>query len=147
MIRSDLVAMIVAPVRGGNGPGEVRSIVARRVRRADSFIRRLVGLLGRSALADDEGLWIEPCRGIHTVGMRFPIDVVFLNGGLQVVAVRERVVPWRATRFVRASCSALELPVGAVRRATVRIGDQMDFVPRARERMDPAAGLGSAEVA
>ena len=65
------------------------TVVAERVKRADTFATRLVGLLGRAGLQEDEGLWISPCRGIHTMGMRFAIDALFLDETHRVVGIRD----------------------------------------------------------
>jgi len=105
-----------------------RTVVAERVWRADTFVSRLVGLLGRDGLMESEALWISPCKGIHTIGMTFPIDVVFLSREMRVVALRENVAPWRATRFFRSATSVLELAAGSIRRSGVAVGDQMGFV-------------------
>ena len=105
-----------------------RTVVAGRVRRADTFLTRLRGLLGTDGLAEDEALWITPCKGIHTIGMTFPIDAVFLDGDRRVVALREQVVPWRATRFIKGASSVLELPAGSIRRTGIAVGNQLDFV-------------------
>ena len=88
----------------------------------------LGGLLGSDGLAEDEALWISPCKGIHTIGMTFPIDAVFLDGGRRVVAVRERVVPWRATRFIKGASSVLELAAGSIERTGIAVGNQIEFV-------------------
>lgn len=111
-----------------------RTVVAERVQRADTFLTRLVGLLGRDLLPEDEALWISPCKGIHTIGMSFPIDAVFLDRGHRVVAVHENVAPWRATGFVKGASSVLELTAGAIRRAGVSVGHQLEFVPAENER-------------
>jgi hypothetical protein len=105
-----------------------RTVVAERVRRAGSVISRLMGLAGHDGLAADEALWISPCRVIHTIGVKFPIDAVFLDEDLRVVALREDVIPWRAIRPARGSASVLELPAGTVRRVGLAVGNQMDFV-------------------
>ena len=104
------------------------TVVAERVRHADTFMTRLRGLLGSDGLAEDEALWISPCKGIHTIGMTFPIDAVFLDGGRRVVAVRERVVPWRATRFIKGASSVLELAAGSIERTGIAVGNQIEFV-------------------
>ncbi len=104
------------------------TVVAERVRRADTFATRLVGLLNRASLDADEGLLIDPCRAIHTLGMRFAIDAVFLDPEGAVVEVAEAVAPWRMTRVVRAARSVLELPAGRAREAGLRVGHRMDFV-------------------
>ena len=106
-----------------------RTVVAERMQRADTFMKRLVGLLGRDGMEEDEALWITPCKGIHTMGMRFPIDALFLDDRLKVVGVREHVAPWKSTGFIKGAASVLELPAGAVQRTAVDVGHQMGFVP------------------
>ena len=53
--------------------------LATSVQVADSLFARMKGLLGRTELNPGEALWIIPCKGIHTIGMRFAIDAVFLD--------------------------------------------------------------------
>ena len=108
-----------------DGPNPAR--LADQVKRADTFLTRLVGLLGRRELPEGEGLWISPCKGIHTMGMRFPIDALFLDRGNCIVAMREQVVPWRMTRFFKGAESVLELQAGAISRSGVAVGDRLSF--------------------
>ncbi len=112
-----------------------RTVVADRVERADTFMTRLIGLMGRKGLAHDQGMWISPCKSIHTMWMRFPIDVVFLDKELRVVAVRERLAPWRATPFIKTASSVLELSAGAVVRTGLAAGDQLGFLSATDESM------------
>ena len=65
------------------------------VDRADTSFRRLRGLLGRWSLRSDEGLWVTPSRGIHTIGLFFPIDVVYLDASCRVVYLIEQLKPFR----------------------------------------------------
>lgn len=104
-------------------------VVARRVQRADTFARRLVGLLGRPELGEDEGLWIEPCDSIHTFFMRFPIDVAFLDPRGTVIRRLERLPPWRATRLHTQARACLELAPGVLERKGVRDGAHLLLVP------------------
>jgi uncharacterized membrane protein (UPF0127 family) len=96
-----------------------------RVWRPRSFLGRARGLLGRRALAADEGLWLEPCSSIHMFGMRFPIDVVFLRNGSVVRLCRE-VAPLQA-RWCRQADTALELAAGGIDRLGVRELDTLRF--------------------
>lgn len=84
---------------------------------------RLVGLLGRSALPEGDGLWLEPCDSVHMLGMRFPIDVAFLDGEGRVLRTAEPLRPWRAIWPVRGARTALELPAGTLRRTGTLPGD------------------------
>ena len=121
-------------------------MVAERVERADTFLTRLVGLMGRKGLADDQGMWISPCKSIHTMWMRFPIDVVFLDKELRVVTVRERVAPWRATPFIKTASSVLELSAGAVARTGLAAGDQLGFLSATDESMARCGSGGREEL-
>ena len=87
---------------------------------------RLRGLMGRPAWGDCDGLLIEPCNGVHTLFVRFAIDVVFLDGAGTVVAV-ERLRPWRLGRIHPRARVALELPEGSAGRFDLRPGDQVRF--------------------
>jgi uncharacterized membrane protein (UPF0127 family) len=116
-------------------------LLAGRAGVADSTWSRLVGLLNRSSLESGEGLWITPTAAIHTVGMRFPIDVVFLgemreSGNraeeklrrvCRVRRVYKGLHPWRMTRYVWGSESVLELPAGVVAATQTEVGDELEF--------------------
>lgn len=88
---------------------------------------RLAGLLGRRGLGPEDSLWIVPCRGIHTIGMRFPIDVLFVNRDHKVVAMAPRLAPNGTTRLYFTAHSALELPVGSIEKSHTEVGDQLDI--------------------
>ena len=79
---------------------------------ADTYLRRLVGLLGKSKgwARRGHGLWIVPSRGVHTIGMLFPIDVIFLNNKRVVVHVQEFMRPFRVSKVCLKASSVLELP-------------------------------------
>ncbi len=66
-----------------------------RLRRAASPKDRLRGLLGRVALAPDEGLVLEPCDAIHTFAMRYAVDAVFVDRAGRVLRVVACLAPWR----------------------------------------------------
>ena len=82
------------------------------------------GLLGRDGLAQGEGLLLKPCGSVHTFFMRFPIDVVFLDRELSVVAVRPEVVPWR-TVGARGAKVTLELAAGEAARLEIAPGMEL----------------------
>jgi uncharacterized membrane protein (UPF0127 family) len=97
-------------------------VVCERCTVARTPLTRLKGLLGRRELPSGEGLLIEPTSGVHTAFMRFPIDVVFLDRDLRVLAVRPEVRPWRAAAQ-RGARAALELPAGEAARLGLAAGD------------------------
>jgi uncharacterized membrane protein (UPF0127 family) len=105
------------------------AIVAVSVSVADTPKSRRVGLLRHKNLEPGEGLWIYPTQAIHTFGMQFPIDVVFLDRGLRVKRVYHRLRPYRWTSFVWGAQSVLELPSGSVAGTGTAVGDELQFSP------------------
>ncbi len=89
--------------------------IADNVRLANSFRDRLFGLMGIKKLEPGSGLWLNPCNGIHTFGMLFPIDVVVLDRGNIVIAVATGLAPNRVLLPIRRGHSTLELPAGATK--------------------------------
>lgn len=96
---------------------------------ADTFLTRLVGLMGRSDLSPRTGLWIKACNAVHTFGMRFPIDLVFLSKSLRVVKALEAVRPFRIVWPARQATSVIELPAHTLRRSWTQVGDVLEISP------------------
>jgi hypothetical protein len=103
-------------------------VVCERTAIADRARRRMRGLLGRTSLPEGEGMLLQPAPSIHTAFMKFPIDVVFLDGTLRVLKIVERMPAWRAASK-RHAWAVLELAAGEVERRTIEIGDQLGVVP------------------
>lgn len=85
----------------------------------------MVGLLRHRELPADEALVFPACNSIHTVGMRFPIDVVMVDREWRVVALRERLVPGRVVLPVRRAWGVVEASCGTLKRVGLRVGDQL----------------------
>jgi len=98
------------------------TFLAYRVKVADSILSRLVGLLGKRSLALDSGLWIVPSSGVHTLGMLFTIDVVFLDKNLKVVGLRELLRPFSITGLNLQADSVIELPAHTIFKSRTEIG-------------------------
>ena len=101
------------------------SCLGEQIEVADSSLRRMVGLLGKRSLARGCGLLIRPSQAIHTVGMAFPIDVLFVDKKYSVVGVREAIPPFRMTRVFWRALGVLELPAGTIRDSRTEVGDQL----------------------
>lgn len=101
--------------------------LAKRVTVANTWWTRLRGLIGHKSLASEAGLWIVPCRGVHTLGMSFTIDAVYLNRDGVVVHVEENLRPWRLGAVRMRSDSVLELASGTVSCTHTQVGDQIEF--------------------
>jgi uncharacterized membrane protein (UPF0127 family) len=102
-----------------------------RITLADSWLARLRGMLGRPAPKSGEGLLLTPCRSIHMYGMRFPLDVAFLDAYGTVVATYPSLRPGSRTRWHRHALHALELPVGTLEESGTVVGDVLVWSPLA----------------
>jgi hypothetical protein len=100
------------------------SVLAESADIADSSAARRRGLLGRDNLSKGQGLWIVPCEAVHTWGMRFPIDLVYLDRKEKVRKIRRALGPWRLSICLLAH-SALELPAGMADESGTQVGDQL----------------------
>jgi uncharacterized membrane protein (UPF0127 family) len=85
------------------------------------------GLLGRRALEAGEGLWIVGSMGVHSFGMRFPIDVAYLDGELKVLHVIRNMRPNRFGRISFKTETVLELPAGTLAGTQTVAGDSLEL--------------------
>lgn len=97
-----------------------------RGQEATDFWGRLRGLIGYPGLSSGEGMLISPCRGVHTFLMRFPIDVVYVDGQGRVVGLAPALPPNRVGPVVPRSRFVLELPAGTIEQTGTSIGDELE---------------------
>jgi len=90
-------------------------VVVTKLEIAESLRARLTGLLGRSALEPGQGMLIRRCRTIHTLGMRFDLDLIFFDAQGRVIATRKGVPPGRICFGPRRATEVLELPAGQLK--------------------------------
>jgi uncharacterized membrane protein (UPF0127 family) len=121
-----------------------QSFINLGVTAADTFLARLRGLLGKVRLRSDEGLWMIPARGIHTFGLTFPIDVIYLDAQFRVVHLIENLGPLRIAP-IRLQCqSILELPARSIYGSGTQLGDQLLIcTPKDMEAVWASEGSGS----
>ncbi|MCE0523543.1 MAG: DUF192 domain-containing protein [Methylacidiphilales bacterium] len=100
---------------------------------ADTFSTRLVGLLRDKTLEPGDGLWIVPCNSIHSIGMRFDFDAIFLDKDLRAVHLMREMRPWRVSKLVFSAHSVLELPAGLIAQTATELGDQFEMRRQPRE--------------
>ena len=101
------------------------TIIGSQVTIADTSLSRMFGLLGKRGLSAGEGLWIKPSSGVHTVGMKFTIDVIGLDNELKVVKLWRNLVPYRLTSVSWKMKSVIELPAGRIDECQVEVGDTL----------------------
>jgi len=90
---------------------------------------RLRGLMGKDAASfpAGNGLWIVPSRGVHTLAMKFPIDVLYLDTKKHVVHVEQNLQPWGVARVSMHTASVLELPGNTLKSSGTAIGDEIEI--------------------
>lgn len=98
--------------------------IGSKIRVADSFFTRLVGLLATKSLKPGEGLIIKPCASVHTFGMKYPIDAIFVDSSHTVVEVAAGLMPG-CMAFSRGAAYVLELPQGTAAATLTQLGDKL----------------------
>ncbi len=126
-VRGCLAARAAAPASRLHVANLTRNtVLATTMELADTAPKRNKGLLGRLDFPAGEGLWIVPCEAVHTVGMKFSIDLVYLDRQNGIKKLRSAVAPWRLSGCLFAH-SVMELPAGTIRATQTQLGDRLEF--------------------
>jgi uncharacterized membrane protein (UPF0127 family) len=88
----------------------------------------LLGLRAERDMRFGDGVWLRPCNSIQTMGMRDPIDAVFLDAGGRAIRIVENLPPGRIVWPVFGARSTLELSAGVVRSSETALGDEIEFL-------------------
>jgi uncharacterized membrane protein (UPF0127 family) len=96
---------------------------------ATSMWSRFWGLMGKKPLPEGEALLIDPCSSVHTMFMRFPIDVVYISKDERVVKIAAEMGPWRAGLGGKGAHKVLEMLPGAAAAVGLEVGDELQFDP------------------
>jgi uncharacterized protein len=107
---------------------------------ANTHWSRLRGLLGLSSsdFRNGSGLWIVPCHGVHTLGMGFPIDVIYLDRAMTVIHIRTALQPWRFAAVRTKAASVLELPCRMAAETRTALGDRIEITLQKDGQVLPA---------
>jgi len=100
-------------------------IIASKVTIADTFLSRLIGLLNKKELPDNTGLWIIPCNSIHTFGLKFNIDVIFLNKDNVIVYLIENMDKNKMSPIIFPAHSVLEVVPGSIKDSGTATGHKI----------------------
>lgn len=92
---------------------------------ADTTFTRLKGLIGRLKLKPDEGIWIVPSSGVHTLGVLFPLDLIYLDENHRVLHAIEYFPSFRIAPLSTKAASVLELPIHTIYSSQTQPGDQL----------------------
>jgi len=107
---------------------------------ADTHWTRLRGLLGMAPrdFRNGYGLWIVPCHGVHTLGMGFPIDAIYLDRAMNVVHVQTELRPWRVAPIRVEATSVLELPCHTALETGTSVGDKIEITTEKDGKVTPS---------
>ncbi|EQC46829.1 DUF192 domain-containing protein [Bacteriovorax sp. Seq25_V] len=101
-------------------------LIAEKIKIADSFFARLIGLMFKGPLVEFDSLLIKKCNSIHTFFMKYPIDVVFMNKNFKVVRVYRNIKPWRMTRIVFGATQVIEFEAGKLK-GDLKVGEELEL--------------------
>jgi len=138
---------MIGAVAGTHRAREVGTgrVLADRLRVAATHWTRLKGLLGTRRLEAGEGLWLRPCRQIHMIGMRYAVDVAFLDDDYRVVHAIPALAPGKISPRIPSATSVLELPAGTIVRVGLAEGARVAIEGEARRPSGLSAqGVASA---
>ena len=103
------------------------AIIGSQIQVAESFVDKLIGLMGRRHMQFGTGMLLRPCSSIHTCFMRMPIDVLYMNRERRVVAIDKVLKPWRVGTIKFGTTMVVELPPGTAAAQGIEVGDQLQF--------------------
>ena len=103
------------------------NLLVEEIENANHFVRRFMGLMFRSSMAENHGLLLTPCDEIHTFCMRFAIDTVALDKNNRVLFIDPAVPPHKVRKRVKGCKKILELNAGAAERLGINVGDVLAF--------------------
>ncbi|NLI93726.1 MAG: DUF192 domain-containing protein [Peptococcaceae bacterium] len=95
---------------------------------AEDTASRMKGLLGTQELPFFHGIILKPCKQVHTMGMRYPISVWYINRQLQVIKIVDKLQPWRIAPFIRISHLIIEFPQRWAEITGSQEGDDLLFI-------------------
>lgn len=132
--------MAVFPSQGQAFNQTRQAYLATALAVADTHWSRLRGLLGvpSTRFRNGSGLWIVPCHGVHTLGMSFPIDVIYLDDDLNVIDVQRDLQPWRFAPVRMNAASVLELPCRTAAESRTAVGDKIEITLQKDARVPTA---------
>ena len=104
-----------------------KKIIVPRLMVSETRIERGLGLLALPELETEEGLLLQDCKLIHTIGMAYALDVVFLDDDLSVVKCIENLKPYRFAGSWDANF-VLELPKATIKKFSIKTGDQLFLI-------------------
>lgn len=96
-------------------------ILASELMVANTFFKRLKGLMFTRNLPTGCALLIQPCQSVHTFFMNYDVDILFLDGESRVIAFEEHMKPGKVGKFVKNAKLVVELPAGTIQKTKTKV--------------------------
>ncbi len=97
-----------------------------KIEKADTFFKRLRGLIGRKNLPQGQGLLIAPCNSIHMLFMKFDIDAIFIDRNFTIKKIVENVKSWTGLAFCFGAWAVVEVSAGEASRLNLAVGQKLE---------------------
>lgn len=107
---------------------ENEKIIVENVMIADSFFKRLKGLMFSRELLPQSALYIYPCSAIHTFFMNYNIDVLYLDINNIILAIDEDMKPGKVGKHIKNAVAVVELPSGKAKEKCITVGQALKFI-------------------
>lgn len=101
---------------------------------ANSFIKRLKGLMFTKELSPDSAVYIHPCSQIHTFFMNYNIDVLYLDHNYKILAIDEKMKPGKIGKSVKGAVAVIELQGGRANETNMKVGQVIQITNEERRK-------------
>ena len=103
-------------------------IICNNVYLANNPIKRLIGLLGKKEFCESDGVLLCPCSQIHSFGMQFSFDAIYLDSEYKIIALYENIKKNRILPYKHSAKNVLELPLGTIKNKKLEPGDELKLI-------------------
>lgn len=104
------------------------TVISENLMVADTYFKRLKGLMFTKELPYENALYIVPCNEIHTFFMNYSIDVLYLDANNNILSIDEKLQPRKIGKRVKNTVSVIELPSGKIKKADIKVGQMIAFI-------------------
>jgi uncharacterized membrane protein (UPF0127 family) len=109
---------------------DYNTVISENLIVADTYFKRLKGLMFTKEFPYENALQIIPCSEIHTFFMNYSIDVLYLDGSNNIVYMDERLQPGKIGRYVKGAKSVIELPEGKIKKVNIKVGQTVQCIKK-----------------
>lgn len=109
---------------------ETNTVISENFQIANTYFKRLKGLMFTKQLPIQNAMQITPCKEIHTFFMNYSIDVLYLDSKNNIISIDENLKPGKIGKLVKNAKSVIELPVGKVKESDIKVGQSVEIISK-----------------